>query len=172
MDFFVTPEWLKINLPVNKNVDNANVVPLIKATADMWVRSILGTFFYNDLLTKYNNQTLSTDEKTLVNDYIKYAVGWKASSEIILTTSYELKNKGIQTQSGDFSANAEFKEINFMVHHYSDKADFYENRLSVYLKDNKDLYPNFISDSNTDSTVKKNLCNDSGSNFTTNILFI
>ena len=171
MIYFTSSKWLKENLPINKNIDDNTLVPLVKGAADMWVRSILGTYFYNDLLTKYNDQALSANEIIIVTEYIKYCIGWKVASELAITSSFELKEKGVQTQTGDYSSNAEYKAIMFLVHHYSDKADFYLNRLTEYLIENKDLFSAFISDLNTDSSAKKS-CSGDTNNFNTNILFI
>jgi hypothetical protein len=171
MIYFTSLKWLQDNTPINENVDAKKITPLVKGAADMFVRSVLGTYFYNDLLTKYNAQTLSADEEVLVADYIKFTIGWKVASELAVTSAYDLKNKGPQTQSGDYSASPEYKAIMFLVHHYADKSDFYLNRLSQYLIDNKTLFINFTSDLNTDSTAKKS-CGNGSNNFTNNILFI
>ena len=151
-------------------MDANDIIPLIKTSADMRVRSILGTYFYKDLLTKFNAQTLNSNEVTLVEDYIKPAVAWRASSEAIIELSYQLKNKGIQTQSGDYSTSPEQSAVMFNYHHKADKAAFYENRLEQYLIDNKALFPVFTSQSNTDS-VAKGKCS-SANLFNTNIHFI
>ncbi len=171
MTYFVTKQYLETNLPVSSNADVNDYLFNVKTAADMYARSILGTYFYNDLLTKYNAQTMSADELTLL-EYIQPAIAWRAASESVITLSYQLKNKGVQTQSGDFSANAEFKELMFLVHHYADRGSFYDNRLFTYLVDNKSLYANFTSDLNTDSTAKKSSCNTPNNNFNTNIFFI
>jgi hypothetical protein len=135
----------------------------------MWVRNILGTHFYKDLLTKYNNQTMSPNELLLL-DEIQPAIAWKALSESVKTLSFQLKNKGVQTQFGDFMNSAEYKSVMYMVHDYSDKADFYLNRLSSFLTENRALYPVFLSAENKDSTAKHN-CGGSN-NFQQNIIFI
>lgn len=167
--YFVTEDKLKKTTPVAKNVDMNEVIFNIRNIADMYIKSILGTYFYNDLLNKYNAQTMNTNELILL-DYIQPAICWGATSESIVSVSYQLKNKGIQTQTGDFSANAEYKEVMFLVHHYADKRDFYLNNLKRYLLDNKGLFTSFDSDLNTDSIIKD--CGNGGSLFTTGIIFI
>lgn len=171
MIYFTTPNYIKTNTPISLNVDDNDFVPLIKFAADGYVRSYLGTYFYKDLLTKYNNQTLSPNETILVQDYIQQSVAWRSCYESTFTVSFQLKNKGIQSQSGDFSNSPDFKSIAFIAHSYKDKSDFYDNRLKEYLIDNKDLYPEFISDLNKDSVLKPFSCNEHNS-FDSGILFI
>ena len=169
--YFCTERYLKDNTTISNNCDVKDVLINVRPVADMYSRSVLGTFFYNDLLTKYNNQTLSADETTLVG-FIQPAIAWKAASESIISLSYQLKNKGIQTQSGDFSSNAEYKEIMFLVHHYSDRGDFYLQRLYDYLYTNKALFPVFLDDDNNDSTVKRDCDGGNNNNFQSGIMFI
>jgi hypothetical protein len=41
----------------------------------------------------------------LVQEYIKPAVAWRAASEVVVASSYQITNKGTQIQSGDFSSS-------------------------------------------------------------------
>lgn len=172
MIYFVTEQYIKTYTPITNNVDVNDFLPLIKSAADGYIRSYLGTYFYNYLLGKYNNQTLNPDEVTLVQDFIKDAVAWRACSDSVFTLSFQLKNKGIQNQSGDFSAAPGFQPVSFMSHHYRDKADFYDGRLKKYLLDNKDLYPEFISDLNKDTVLKPFPCRRPDNYFQSGINFI
>lgn len=170
MQYFVTEKYLKENTTVGQNVDALLTTPAIKTAADGYVRSIIGTHFYNYLLTKFNNQTLDADEVTLVQDYIKGAIAWRAASELVVAASYQLKNKGIQTQSGDYSMSPEYKAVMFNVQHTGDKAAFYDNRLSEYISSDKNKFPEFWSVENKEALARRNC---KGPNlFNQNILFI
>jgi hypothetical protein len=169
MEYFLTQNRMEQLVPMSGNADVNDWIMNIRNAADMWVRNILGTYFYKDLLTKYNNQTMSPNELLLL-DEIQPAIAWKALSESVKTLSFQLKNKGVQTQFGDFMNSAEYKSVMYMVHDYSDKADFYLNRLSNFLTENRALYPVFLSAENKDSTAKHN-CGGSN-NFQQNIIFI
>jgi hypothetical protein len=153
MLYFVTEAYIKLNTPVTANVDITDFNPLIKTAADTFVRSVLGTYFYNHLVQEYNAQTLNNDEITLVQDFIQPAVAWRVCAESAITLSYQLKNKGIQKQSGDFSAASDMKETAFIFHHYRDRADFYDQRIIDYLIENKALYPQFTDKLNFDTIV-------------------
>jgi hypothetical protein len=153
MTYFITENYLKVNTPITKNVDVTDVAPYIKPASDMRVQSILGTYFYNDLLTKYNAQTLSNDETALV-EKIQPVVAWRAAEQAAFGLSYQLKNKGIQVQFGDYSTNVGQSEVAFVMDHYGQMAAFYEKRLISYILDNKTLFPAFTSKLNKDSDIK------------------
>ena len=57
--YFITPDYLRKNTVIGDNVDSTIIGALIKTSADTFVRTYLGTYFYNDLITKYNSQSLS-----------------------------------------------------------------------------------------------------------------
>jgi len=153
MIYFVTENYIKTNTPITKNVDVTDVTPWLKTVSDQRVQPILGTYFYNDILTKYNAQTLSADETTLV-EYIQPIVAWFGASAAAFGLSYQIKNKGIQQQFGDFSQQVTFSEVTFTMEHLEQIGFFYIRRLEFYLTENKALFANFTSDLNKDSDLK------------------
>tara|TARA_R110000868_G_C10561116_1_gene736885 strand:+ start:29 stop:538 length:510 start_codon:yes stop_codon:yes gene_type:complete len=169
MIYFVTENYLKTQTPITANIDVNNIVPFIKTQSDMRIMPILGTYFYNYILTAYNDQTLSVDEEELVT-YIQPAIAWRSAEDAAFGLSYQLKNKGIQTQNGDYSNNVSQGEVNFVQDHYAQKASFYESRLWKYLDVNRELFANFISQLNKDSDIRPAVQQTQG--FNDSILFL
>lgn len=166
MIYFITENYIKSKTPITQNVDVNEITPFIATVSDMRIQPILGTYFYNDILTKYNAQTLSADETTLVSK-IQPVVAWYSASDAVFALTYQLKNKGLQKQSGDNSESVTREEVGDGIEYYHSKAAFYEQRLRIWLKENKTLFSNFTSSDNTDSDMKPNTSTeDSGySNF-------
>jgi hypothetical protein len=169
MNYFITEAYLKNQTPITANVDVKDVTPYIRTQSDLRVQPILGTYFYKYLLAKYNAETLTTDEETLV-EYIKPIVAWRSAEDAVFGLSYQLKNKGLQVQNGDYSNSVTQSEVAFAQDHYAQKASFYEVRLINYLRTYKDLYPQFTSLLNTDSDIKPLKTQENG--FNDSILFI
>jgi hypothetical protein len=167
MIYFVTEGYLKTKTPITKNVSAVDVMPFIAPAAEAWMQSILGTYFFNDLLTKYNAQTLNSDETALVQK-IQPAIAWRAAVDCVLALTYQLKNKGLQKQNGDNSESVEQSEVGFVMRHYEQKAEFYESMVRTYVCKYKDLFPEFESDDNKDSLLKPQ----KDDNFNTDIMFI
>ncbi len=168
--YFITETYIKENTILNQNVDVNDILPLVKNAADMWTRSTLGTYFYNIILDAYNQHTLTTDQVTLV-EFMQPSIAWRATADAVIELSYQIKNKGIQIQTGDFSASPEYKAIMWMSEHYTQKAEFYENRLGIYLWENKELYPDFLNVLNKDSILKYRNNRDNP-NFNKRIMFV
>ena len=160
MLYFITETYLKTNTPITANVDVTDVTPYIKTQADLRVQPILGSVFYNYLLAEYNAQTLNPDEETLVG-FIQPVVAWRSAEDAIFGLTYQLKNKGLQTQFGDYSGSVSRAEVAFGMEHYAQKASFFEQRLIKYLLANKNLFPQFTSLENRDTDLRPQIeaCN-------------
>ena len=167
MIYFVTEAYLKQKTPITQNVSATDVMPFIEPSASSWMQSILGTYFFNDLLTKYNAQTLNGDETILV-EKIKPAIAWRATVDCVLGLTYQLKNKGLQKQNGDNSESVDQTETTFVMRHYEQKAELFEMITRKYLKLNKDLFPEFTSNLNRDSE----LAPQNDDNFNSDTMFI
>ena len=158
MLYFITETYLKTNTPITANVDVNNVTPYLATQAALRIQPILGTTFYNDLLTKYNAQTLDPNEENLVA-FIQPIIAWRAAEDAVFGLSLQLKNKGLQTQFGDNSSAVDRGTIAFSMEHYAQKAAFFEQRLIRFLLKNKALYPVFTSSTNQDTDLRPQIDN-------------
>jgi hypothetical protein len=153
MLYFITENYLKTNTPITANVDVTDVTPYIATQAQLRVMPILGTTFFNYMLNVYNTQTANNDEETLIK-FIQPIVAWRSAEDAVFGLTYQLKNKGLQTQNGDFSSSVSQREVAFGMEHYAQKAAFFEQRLIKYLIKNKNLFPEFISTKNRDTDLR------------------
>jgi hypothetical protein len=153
MLYFITETYLKVNTPITANVDVTDVTPYIATQAALRIQPILGTTFYNYMLTQYNAQTLLPDEIDLV-EFIQPVIAWRSAEDAVFGLTYQLKNKGLQTQSGDYSASVSRNEVAFGMEHYAQKASFFEQRLIRWLLTNRALFPLFISTTNQDTDLR------------------
>lgn len=162
--YFVTERYLKLYGMITSNVDATDFTPLIQFSAKAFIRKQIGTLFFNDLLTKYNDKTLSVEETNLV-EIIQFAIAWRATAEAAISLSYQIKNKGIQKQRDDNSDAAEMKEITFMYDNYIQKAQYFELEMREFLIKNKLDYPMFTNILNVDSMIKNDQYNAKGDSF-------
>lgn len=163
MRYFISEQFLKEEGVVSDNVDVKRYSPLIQTAARAFLRPMIGSYFFDDLLVKYNNKTLSPDEIKVV-DIMKYSILWRATAEAGVSVSYQLTNKGYQTQSGDFSTSPENSVVWKMYDHYIQKCVTFDKDLKDWLLGNKNLYPNFTNKLNNDSTIL-NSCGGDGSGY-------
>ena len=153
MLYFITETYLKTNTPITANVDVTDVTPYIATQAQLRIMPILGTTFYNYMLQVYNDQTATQDEETLIK-FIQPIIAWRSAEDAVFGLTYQLKNKGLQTQNGDFSSSVGQREVAFGMEHYAQKASFFETRLIRWLIKNKKLFPLFTSLENRDTDLR------------------
>jgi hypothetical protein len=152
MIYFLTENYLKDKTPITRNIDAADITPFVYTASDMFIKDILGSYFYDDILDKYNNQSLDPDETVLVS-LIQPTVAWYAASFAVKGVHYSLRNKGIQLQDGENSTAASQNEVVMTSKDYKQTADFYAERLRKYLILNKDLFSVFTDRLNTQSCL-------------------
>jgi hypothetical protein len=156
MIYFITENYLKKNTPITANCDVNDILPWVRPAAETRILPILGTYFFNDLLTKYNAQTLNANEEELVK-FIQPCLAWRAASFVVYSLSRQLKNKGLQVQNSDNSDGVDLKEVTFGMDHYGQIGAEYQRTLINYLIKNKSNFPSLTSSLNTDSSVKEQL---------------
>ena len=162
MIYFLSENFIKTYVVIPSNVDVKTFTPLIQSSCYAYIKPMIGTYFFNDLLEKYNNQTLSSDELILV-EKIQFAVLWRLCAKAGITATYQFTNKGYQKQFDDNSTSVELNEVTFMYDTYIQEALIFQNELKQFLIDNKDDYPNFLDKLNKDSSVRSLCgCNNSG----------
>lgn len=164
MIYFLTNQRLVDFTTVLGNVDIKLFAPLIPSAADQWIKPRTGSHFFNVLLTKYNAKTLDAKEAELVQ-LIQNSLMWRVASEVVLTSSSQITNKGPQEQSGVNSEASGITKIGMLTKHYGAKADFYDNRIVSFIWANKKSFPEFNSKLNMDCQVdlypsKNNTYND------------
>ena len=146
---FVSEQYIKENTPLSDNISAKDIVNNIEVAQDMHTQSILGTNFYYEIMTKYKDQTLDANEVILVG-HIKPSVAYRAATMALPFISYQIKNKGTQTQTGDFSSNADDSVISYLKNELENRAEFYEKRLLVYLCESGSLFPGYTTNNSTD----------------------
>jgi len=155
--YFITENFLKGNGIISSNVDSTDYTGLIQGVSKSFIKKQIGSYFFNDLLTKYNTQALSPDEEILV-EKMQFAIAWRLKSEATIELTFQLKNKGIQVQSDDNSEGIDLPTATFLMDRNLQKAILEEAELREYLVENKDLYPVFLSKENKDSIIKGTYC--------------
>tara|TARA_R110002050_G_scaffold32264_3_gene83122 strand:+ start:5668 stop:6171 length:504 start_codon:yes stop_codon:yes gene_type:complete len=151
---FITEDYIKKYTPLSQNISAKDIYSNVLVASDLHTQPLLGTNFYNYLLTKYDNKTLSDDEIKLV-EYIQPSLAYRSASMTLPFLNFQIKNKGIQTQNGDNSDSVDKSVVSYLKNELDNRAEFYEKRLINYLCDNKDLYPNY-TDGNDDDIEPKN----------------
>ena len=158
----ISEKTLKANGVINNNVDNMYIFPAIRYAQDAGLQPIIGTKLYNKLmdLVEDGSITGATDYKYLLDEYVTPYLINKVTADIQIPLAYKVRNQGVVQQTGENTYVPSLKDLQYVIQNYENKANFYSNRLSDYLKANRKKYPEYCSvDSSADMPSNKNAYN-------------
>lgn len=142
----ISEKTLKQNSVINNNVDGMYILPAIEYSQDAGLQPLIGTKLYNKLMNLVESGiTEATDYKYLLDEYITPYLINKVTSEIQIPLTFKLRNQGVVQQTGDNTYAPSMKDTQYVIQNYENKANFYGNRLSDYLRANKSKYPEYCS---------------------------
>lgn len=160
--FLISEAALKKNSVINNNVDGMYLLPAIEYSQDSGLQPIIGTKLYNKLMDLVENGSItgSTDYKYLLDEYITPYLINKVTADIQIPLSFKLRNQGVVQQTDANAYVPSMKDIQYVIQNYENKANFYSNRLSDYLKANRSKFPEYCSvDSRADMPSNKDSYN-------------
>lgn len=149
---------LKRITSIDNNVEPDELVQFIVQAQDLKIQSLLGTKFYNNLKDSIADDSLTSDERTLLNDYIAPVIAHYAYYYALPSLNYKTKNKAVVTPTSEESTTTELSELKYLRQSIRDTAEFYESRLRDYLCDFSSLFPDYINygtDGMSPSTAKR-----------------
>lgn len=147
MIYFVTESFLKNNTHITQNVDAGDLAPYVPMSVKTYIQPILGYNFTNDLLTKFNNGTLNTEEEALV-DFIKYVTAFYCAYDAIPNLTFKVSNKGIQSQFGDYTNSEGVATVEYIRNNVLKFAKVHESNMRAFLDENKEDYPLYLDQIN------------------------
>jgi hypothetical protein len=147
MIYFVTEQFIKNKTNITQNVDAKDLAPYIQLSVKTYIQPILGYTFTNDLLTKYNDGTTSAEEDELI-EFVQYTTAFYSAYDAIAFLSFRVSNKGLQSQSGDYSASEGIQAVEYIRQNVLKFAKIYEGNMRAFLELNKDLFPLYSDPTN------------------------
>ena len=143
----ISEKTLKENGVINNNVDNMYIFPAIHYAQDAGLQPLIGTKLYNRLMDMVEDGTIGNNEdyKYLLDEYITPFLLNKVTAEIQIPLAFKLRNQGVVQQTGENTYVPSLKDMQYETQNYENKANFYSNRLSDYLRANRSKYPEYCS---------------------------
>jgi hypothetical protein len=153
----ISENKLKAFTNINRNVDMDVLKAEVQIAQDIDLQTILGTKFYNHLLSQVSatGNTFNSDELTLVNDYI---------APFLIQTSYfnaiphiyaRTMNNGITLGTMENATSVDIETMKYLRNIQKQRADFYMTRLQDYLLIGKgqNKFPDYTTQSTIDGMI-------------------
>jgi len=138
----VKPDYIKDRTVIDENVDDKYLNVAILEAQEIHIREILGTALYDAMISGSQAGTLTANYTTLLNDYIKPALTYRALFEVSPFLLYKIRNKSIGTKNAD-NFNPDTEGMERLVDNFESKAQFYEQRCIRYLIENHELFTEY-----------------------------
>jgi hypothetical protein len=136
----ISDTMIKERTAVHGNIDPKMIYPDIKLAQDMYIMPILGTALYNKLQSIISDGTITgtanADYKTLIDHYIVDTLIYYTLSELPQTISFQFWNKGVMRKQNENTELPSMSELIDLANKYKNRAEFYANRLKLYVIQN------------------------------------
>jgi hypothetical protein len=133
MTLLITLDYLNECCALSINVDDKKYrSALIDAQTDM--EYLLGTNFYNELVSQYEGNTLTADNDTLYENYVKNYLAWKTYSNYLPFANVDSTASGLRVQDDDNSSIVNELQLHTVEKNVQEKVNKYQDRMINYLK--------------------------------------
>lgn len=142
---------LKAFTDINNNLDVALIKSTIREAQIVHITRLLGTKLYDKILSDVDNNTLSGNYKTLVDDYVQDALIYWSYYESLEAIYLRPRNNGLlQPQGGDNSLSVDMLVYDKKRQSVKNKAEYFSERLVDFLCFNNNLFPEYGTETNDD----------------------
>jgi hypothetical protein len=150
---FISTQNLKNDTILENNVEDYILKPCIYDAHIIDLQEVLGEKLYKDLVNKTLNNTLNSDEVTLINSYI-YNFLIKASLYRCLPYLWaKIEHTSIVVKEDQNSKSIESKDLNIFRGEIKNDTSFLKERLIDYLINNVDKFPLYKDSNGCDENV-------------------
>lgn len=157
--YLISTQKLKDRSIINDNVDDTLLASSILEAQEIELQEILGTKLYKFILELIQNGLISTvgyeKYKFLVDEYCSKVVLYAATMRALPAVHFKVMNKGVNNQSSDNSQPTSLQELEFLMDRLRNDIDFFSQRLSSFLMEHRQDYPEYMGNYNIDEIQPK-----------------
>lgn len=135
----ITTSEIKSTAVVNSNLDTAYLDQYILMTQRKYIRPFIGTDFYDEILDQLDNTaTLTADNTTLINSYIKPALAHYVVYESLPQVRNQITKGGVFNNLSDTSDIASGQDYGRLRDDYLIKAETFIKEIDLFIKDQQE----------------------------------
>ena len=140
---FISEQKLKDTTNISNSVDVEYLLGSIRTAQKKYIETKLGTDLFEALQTKITDASLSGAYETLVEDYIGDALAWWSLYEALPFLRYKIMNNNIVSKTAENANALSREEAQDLRNEVSNTAEFYTERLILYIKHNTASFPEY-----------------------------
>lgn len=155
--FLISTQDLKDYSIINNNCDDSLLHNAIQEAQEITAQELLGTKLYKKIISLVKTDEISLPEnnkyKELLDEHITKVIIYAALHRAIPYVHYKVVNKGITTQSSEYSTTTSIQEMEFLMDKIKNDLEFFSNRMTKYLLANIRFYPEYMSATSIDDMI-------------------
>ena len=101
----------------------------------------IGQELYNQLLLQKRDHYQQPQYKTLVFDYILFAVAYRLKAELMMDLTFQLKSSGVAQNTSERITNLSISDIQTLQQMSKKESEWFIEEMINYVKANKDIFP-------------------------------
>lgn len=141
--FLISEDVIKKGSVIDDNVSGDLIAVATETAQEIYLQQLIGSSLLRSLCNKVENNSLSVDDVTLLQEYIEPYLKYKVLAEITIPLSFKYRNAGVVQTSTEHVTNASFKESQSLSQFYDQRADFFAIRLTNWLCNNQAKFPSY-----------------------------
>lgn len=150
----ISTDTFKARTSLHTNVDPKLIRPDIKYAQDVYILPIMGTAQFLRLQAGIDGSNLTAAETTLLDDYITDTLIYFTLAEMGETLTFQFWNRGVQVKVGENNNQPTITELIDIRNRHRVRAEYYANRLKLYLRENQSTFPLINNAGNGVDTVQ------------------
>jgi hypothetical protein len=131
MVLFISETYLKNNTALSGNIDSTELLPYIAEAQTIYIKPLIGSL-YSELQTRITDNNLTPKDIELL-DLIAPALSLYTVYQALPTLHLKLRNKGVLKQAGEFTVNADLRDIQFLRQDFQSRAAYYVQRIIDFI---------------------------------------
>lgn len=147
---FINSKDVKTFTSINGNLDPDRYLNAVYLAQITHIQTLLGTDLYNRLATDIENDSLNSDYRLLLDDYVKPILIHYTLVEMLPRIHYQISNKGIFKHRSENAETASAEEVDELIEKERSAAQFYADRFLDFIKNNTTTYPEYYTNSGAD----------------------
>jgi len=155
----VSAEKVKSFTEVNENLDESLLLPNIQIAQEIGLHNLLGTQFYEHILNAAQNNTLTSAERTLLEDYIAPYLLWRAVYEALPSIYMRMMNKSVSIGESPNAKSVDRGDMSYLRNIHQNRYEWYSQRLQDYLQPRNADFPLYFQYNSNDGGIPKSSVN-------------
>lgn len=150
---FISPSQIKAETSVDENVDEKNLIQSILYCQEEYTKAILGTALYDEIKAQILAGTLTSDNTTLRDTYLRPALKWWVVYEGLEELHMKITNKSVVTKRSDNSDPVDLSAVLAFKNKYRNRAERLDEKTRLFLIENSDTYPLYLNPGSGADTI-------------------